>query len=393
MTKYPSTDIISSFFSCLANEERRVLLGYLYEKGSVPVPLQELARVLYSHEHPDDQSTNGSLQRTLATVHHNHLPPLEAAGLLDYDQYSGTVRLTEHPAYGDSGIIDILTSEAAVDSASRSELLRALADPQRRAILDVLSHQIQPITVENLARELDDGERATNDRRVSTDDIERVLVDLLHVHLPRLVDAGLVEHDPTEQTVAYVGHPDLCVPWMHSVLEPDFRASLTADLEFCKVETIEGREGVVSYGQYLIESAAEEVFCLCTSTDMLEAGCFTRIRDAARRDVEIYLGTRDPNVREFVRENAPAVTLWEPDADWWAGSVLDERVGRLLLADRYAVMLGTLVETSPSAPDQETAIIGVGTDNPLVVMVRQLVSPRLDRLDGGSQDVASQLPF
>lgn len=64
-------------------------------------------------------------------------------------------------------------------------------------------------------------------------------------------------------TVAYEGHPQLRVPWMRSVLAPAFRRSLTEGSGE-DMGTIDGREGVISYGQWLGERADEELFCLFT---------------------------------------------------------------------------------------------------------------------------------
>jgi hypothetical protein len=44
-----------------------------------------------------------------------------------------------------------------------------------------------------------------------------VRATLHHNHLPQLDDAGLVDHDPADGTVAYQGHPDLPTEWIQSV--------------------------------------------------------------------------------------------------------------------------------------------------------------------------------
>lgn len=130
-----------------------------------------------------------------------------------------------------------------------------------------------------------------------------------------------------------------------------------------------------------------------TATDLLEAGCFTRIRDAARRGVDVYLGTRDPTVREYVQEHAPEVVLWEPDTNWLDVPVAGDRVGRLLLVDREAVMLGTLPEETTDGVRGERALVGEGANDTLVTVIRQLVVPHLEPIDEETEDVASDLPF
>jgi hypothetical protein len=66
--------------------------------------------------------------------------------------------------------------------------------------------------------------------------------------------------------------------------------------------------------------------------------------DASQRGVDVSLGTCDPTVRALIHENAPDIILWEPESDWLNSPVEDDRVGRLLMADRETLMLGTLGE-------------------------------------------------
>jgi hypothetical protein len=131
-----------------------------------------------------------------------------------------------------------------------------------------------------------------------------------------------------------------------------------------------------------------------TDTALLEAGCLARISDASRHwGVDVYLGTRDPTVREYIRENAPDVVLWKPTTNWLNVPVDRDRVGRLLLADREAIMLGTLGQEGEDSFHEERAIVGEGANNTLVVMVRQLLSDHLEKIDEGTEDGAVQFPF
>jgi hypothetical protein len=67
-----------------------------------------------------------------------------------------------------------------------------------------------------------------------------------------------------------------------------------------------------------------------TGTDVLEAGCLTRVGDAASRGVDVYLGTHDPTVQAYVRENVPGVIRWEPETNWLELTVEGREVGRLV---------------------------------------------------------------
>lgn len=381
-------DPLRPLFQCLANGDRRHLLRIVSERSSAPATPDELAKALVSAREgkPRDGVTDAERRAAAVDLHHAHLPALEAVELIERDA-EGAVAVVDHPALRDEGIREAIATEGAADAASRDALFAALADARRRTILDVLSHQYQAVQTETLAREVAAKERDMAERDVPTEAVDRLLVPFQHAHLPALRDAGLIEYDAEERTVAYGGHPLLRVPWMHSRLEQDFRASLTESAADEDVWTIEERERIVSYGQSLCEAADDELFLLFTATGLLETGCFDRIRRAADDGVDVYLGTADPTVREFVAENAPDVTLWEPQRNWLDFPIAEGNVGRLVFADRKTVMLGTLGAKDDEGVHEEKAIAGDGTDNPLVVMLRQMLRPQLEQFDADAAEL------
>jgi len=384
---------LDSLFSSLAKGDRRRLLSHVAAQSSEAVAVDELAAVLTTGVNSSDERSPDEKGAALG-LHHIHLPSLAEAGLLEYDADAEVVRATDHPAYRDRGISTVIAGETVVSPGSLDALFDALADERRRAVLDVLSHQTGPIHVETLARELEAKERGIAESDVPVDEIEQLLMGLYHVHLPRLAEAGLVEYDSDADTVAYEGHPALRVPWVQSVLEPAFRPSLTGETRPDGIGEIEGSEQVISFRQWLCDRADEELFCMFTDTGLLKAGCLTRVRDAAReRDVDVYLGTRDPTVREYIEENAPEVILWEPSTGWLNLPATGDRVGRLLMADREAVMLGTLLGDRRDDVHREQAIVGEGKHNTLVTMICQLLNPHLAEVDAGTDDIETRLPL
>jgi hypothetical protein len=60
------------------------------------------------------------------------------------------------------------------------------------------------------------------------------------------------------------------------------------------------------------------------------------------------------------------------------------------MADREAVMLGTLEEPVEDETPAEKAIVGEGADNTLVVMIRQLLSAHLEDID--PEETETNLP-
>jgi len=385
---------VDGVFASLANPERRRVLEFAIARAPEPTSREDLATALaaWRTDRLRTDVTDEAHQRAAVSLRHAHLPKLTAAGLLDRVADDAVVP-ADHPAYDDPGVREVIEGDVAADADSLDALFDALADERRRTVLDVLSHQIGSIHTETLARELLARERDTVESDVPSAAVEQCLTRLRHTDLPRLSTAGLIEYDADARTVAYEGHPELRVPWMHSVLHPEFRGSLSGESDPDGIGEIEGRERVISFGQSLCDRADDELFCMFTDTQLLEAGCLTRIRDASRRGVTVYLGTPNPAVREYVRENAPEVVLWEPNTDWLNLPAAGDRVGRLLLADREAVMLGTLREERTDGYHDEQAIVGEGEHNTLVTMICQLLGPHLEEIDAGTRNAALDLPL
>ena len=86
-----------------------------------------------------------------------------------------------------------LTSPGDARPGTRSAVLHALGDRRRRAVLAVLADGLPPVTERTLAHEVAAREQpATLDPQV----LQSVRISLVHVQLPVLVAAGLVEDTP-----------------------------------------------------------------------------------------------------------------------------------------------------------------------------------------------------
>jgi len=85
--------------------------------------------------------------------------------------------------------------------ATTEELLRAVADSQRRAVLRyVRDADTDATTVDELARALADAGDGGIDQP-----LDELRIGLRHVHLPKLSDLGVVTFDARTSTVRYVG--------------------------------------------------------------------------------------------------------------------------------------------------------------------------------------------
>lgn len=85
-------------------------------------------------------------------------------------------------------------------STSTETLLRAVADPDRRAILRHLYEtDSRAVDVDDLAATLESRERSTGCETA------RTAIELRHTHLPMLADANAITYDRGDEIVAYRG--------------------------------------------------------------------------------------------------------------------------------------------------------------------------------------------
>jgi hypothetical protein len=373
--------------SALAAGRRRTVVSLLLDRTSA-VDVRELATNLAAAEtdQPLVAVPREAVRERRAELVHAHLPALADAGLVEYDGADGTVATTDHPALADPRLREIL----ATDEEGFDAVLDGVADQRRRIVLGILEEHDAAMDRRRLAREVADVESRLDS---TPDSVDAVLVSLHHVHLPKLAAVGLIEYDAEAGRVAYEGHPSLAEGWF-DVRRGETPQSLRSGAERTDgVRTIAGRSDVLARGRSLIREADEELFLLITTGGLLEPECFAAIEDAAARGVDVYLGSGSEAVRAAVRERAPAVTVWEPRLDWLNLPPERDKLGRLVFADRAAVMLARLDRRHPDGHPRETAITGAGADNTLVVLLRQLLGSRLDDPDGQQADELTEIPL
>lgn len=98
-----------------------------------------------------------------------------------------------------------------VDPATLRELgvnvdafFELLAHPRRRFVLALLERRAEPVALEELAEELARRELDEPDGEIPDGETRPRLIALYHVHLPRMVDVGVVELDRDCDTVSLV---------------------------------------------------------------------------------------------------------------------------------------------------------------------------------------------
>lgn len=267
-------------------------------------------------------------------------------------------------------------------------------ESEYRILLNVLDDADKSVHVNELAERLVKQGETLMDVERYEDAVERELISLHHNVLPRLAKSGVIEYDQASNTVS----PTNVRSQNRDRLEEDSIAEALSSLrnggpaDTDTIDVLHGRQAVIEYGRALADEAEDELFCMYVSTDLLEDECLCHAEDAIDRGVDMYMGSRNEDVRDLTRHHLPEATLWEPQRGWLNAPVGYPKIGRLVLVDRRKVMLAILEEPAPDGEHpQETAMVGEGEENPLVVLVRELLGPRLDHLDYQSADFQSQL--
>lgn len=372
----------------LSDSCRRNVIRLLQDRTS-PLGEQELATNLVAEQEDKplvavDRAEVKSLYIDLIYI---HLPNLKEADLITWEREEETVTATDHPALSTPEIEQMI----AVNAPGWDAVLDNLAYERRRAILATLEDHEDAMTRHELAKEIIARERGDVADEQPTDETDDLLAELHHVHLPKLQQADLIAYDTEADTVSYRGHPALREEWLH--FRPDETAGAIPPTarDQDDIWTIEGRDNVIARGQSLFEQADDELFLMVTTDGLLEDGCIRRLQDAVERGVDIYVGSQTPSVRDIVRERIPEAVIWEPQMDWLNLPPEFEKVGRLVFADREMVMLATFGEETGVGFHEETAITGSGENNPLVVLMREMLGSRLDHLDAQSEDFLSKI--
>lgn len=92
-------------------------------------------------------------------------------------------------------------------SFSLDELLDLLVDRRRRALVECLETEADPtVSLDEAVEYVTNRVADETGRRPNEDDVE---LELLHHHVPRLADDGVLEFDARSETIRYVGSEQL----------------------------------------------------------------------------------------------------------------------------------------------------------------------------------------
>lgn len=131
----------------------------------------------------------------------------------------------------------------------------------------------------------------------------------------------------------------------------------------------------------LIDDADEKVYLLIVDEEMVEEAVYECLAAAADRDADVVVEVPSAAVEVAVEEIVPDAEVHVSEMVQGSAELRGKWPGRILMADRTAVLLSAVSDSQ--LPDQsgETAIWAKGSDHGLVVGVRQLLRTRIEALE------------
>jgi len=100
--------------------------------------------------------------------------------------------------------IQSMNTERQPTTPSLTEVYGALANDRRRMMLSILTDRTTAVDVATLSRTVAAREIGMQVDHVDEEIVEQVRTSMYHVHLPKLANAGIIQHDEEQQTVELV---------------------------------------------------------------------------------------------------------------------------------------------------------------------------------------------
>lgn len=185
----------------LNDRQRRRILRQLDDRSGT-VTERELAEKLVAEDRnePVEDVPEGPIEGVRIQLQHVHLPQLNEAGLLDWDEGDETVASTDTPVWDDREFQRLIE----MDDEEWDDVVGSMTDGRLDKVLAVLESDGQTVRRDVLAHRIAAREA---DGESWADAVEAVRTELHHVHLPKLEGAGLVEYNDDDGTVTYQDVP------------------------------------------------------------------------------------------------------------------------------------------------------------------------------------------
>lgn len=117
--------------------------------------------------------------------------------------------------------MDALTSSQGEQELSADTILELLANRRRRYLLYALRGQEHPIELSTLAEQVAGWEHDVPPDEVAKNEYKSVYVSSVQCHVPKLADAGVVDHDEENHTVVLASNFTQLEPYLRIVIKDE----------------------------------------------------------------------------------------------------------------------------------------------------------------------------
>lgn len=196
------------------------------------------------------------------------------------------------------------------------------------------------------------------------------LVELHHSN-PKRFRAVTIDEATEILRYTYEGR----IAQLQESLERVDRVEVTEEEPVQEVWSMSGQPSIETRANTLISSASDEIVLVIGDESLLTQDLVTTLNEVGD-DVDIIIGALTESLRERIQGRVSEATTFMSGLEWLHGpgrSEKDTEIGRLLMVDRSAILVSTLVQ----ATNSEHAIFGEGFDNGMIVIARRLISQGL----------------
>ncbi|ELY51078.1 DUF7344 domain-containing protein [Natronorubrum bangense] len=117
--------------------------------------------------------------------------------------------------------MEALTSDQDVENLSADTILELLANRRRRYLLYALRGRDDPIELSTLAEQVAGWELDVPPDEVAKNEYKSVYVSSVQCHVPKLADAGVVDHDEENHTVVLSDNFEQLEPYLRVVVKDE----------------------------------------------------------------------------------------------------------------------------------------------------------------------------
>lgn len=120
--------------------------------------------------------------------------------------------MTDSPSSNSGG--QSLDAQSTADASSLDALFDVLANQRRRYTLQCLRESQTPIALADLAGDVATREQGTPLPDIPVKEVKQVYLSLYHVHIPKLVEANIVEYTQERDVVRLATESDHAEPFI-----------------------------------------------------------------------------------------------------------------------------------------------------------------------------------